>query len=152
MTSTPEPESPLPELRASFFLEARLIPDPRVTLHGVVLDVPLDGGVDTLAAYADGTARYINHSGHTIIWEVPEAENPMRPLVDGLLAAAASVPLPATRQPWEAPAFHGESCLATVLTRTGPVTTILGAGPISDTLLGAGVALMTGLIEAAKAH
>lgn len=38
-------------------------------LLGVVVEVPLDGGLDVLAAYKDGTARYINQSENVIIWE-----------------------------------------------------------------------------------
>lgn len=44
-------------------------------LLGVVIEVPLDGGLDTLAAYKDGTARYINQSGKMIIWETTTAES-----------------------------------------------------------------------------
>jgi hypothetical protein len=28
-----------------------------------------DGGLDTLAAYGDHTARYLNHAGGAIVWE-----------------------------------------------------------------------------------
>jgi hypothetical protein len=38
-------------------------------VHGVVLEVHLPGGLDTLAAYADRSARYINHGGRLIVWE-----------------------------------------------------------------------------------
>lgn len=34
---------------------------------GVVVDLPIARGHDTLAAYADGTARYLNHSGSVIV-------------------------------------------------------------------------------------
>ena len=36
---------------------------------GVVIEVPLDGSMDTLAAYADGRVRYINQSGRTAVFE-----------------------------------------------------------------------------------
>src|SRR5688500_9549795 len=32
-------------------------------VHGVVLEVPVDGWTDTLAAYSDGRVRYINGQG-----------------------------------------------------------------------------------------
>src|SRR4051794_629643 len=32
-------------------------------VYGVVLDVPVSGGLDTLAAYEDRSARYLNHAG-----------------------------------------------------------------------------------------
>ena len=41
-------------------------------LLGVVMEVPIGGGVDFLAAYPDRTARYINHSGASIYWDHPD--------------------------------------------------------------------------------
>lgn len=41
-------------------------------LLGVVIEVHHESGPDTLAAYKDGTSRYINYSGRVIIWESPE--------------------------------------------------------------------------------
>jgi hypothetical protein len=38
-------------------------------LCGVVIEVSLSGGVDTLAAYSDMSARYYNHAGSAIFWE-----------------------------------------------------------------------------------
>lgn len=38
---------------------------------GVVVEIPMPGGLDTLAAYADGSARYINYSGKIIVWDRP---------------------------------------------------------------------------------
>ena len=35
----------------------------------VIVEVGLDGGLDVLASYNDGTARYINKTGKVIIWE-----------------------------------------------------------------------------------
>ena len=43
-------------------------------LLGVVIEVGLDDGLDTLAAYSDLSARYINHSESMIIWETTEPE------------------------------------------------------------------------------
>src|SRR5690242_14080880 len=36
---------------------------PRRVLLGAIVEVPLDGGLDTLAAFADGSVRYINQTG-----------------------------------------------------------------------------------------
>lgn len=36
---------------------------------GVVIEVPFEKNADVLAAYADGTARYINHQGGMIVWD-----------------------------------------------------------------------------------
>lgn len=44
---------------------------PKPELLGVVVEVALEEGLDVLAAYADGSARYLNHSGRAIVWESP---------------------------------------------------------------------------------
>jgi len=36
---------------------------------GVVVEVALPVGLDVIAAYSDGTARYINHTGKMLVWE-----------------------------------------------------------------------------------
>jgi hypothetical protein len=33
----------------------------------------MENSVDMLAAYADGTARYVNHSGKLIVWDIADA-------------------------------------------------------------------------------
>lgn len=38
---------------------------------GVVVEVGLEGGHDTLAAYADGRVRYLNHAGGVSVLETP---------------------------------------------------------------------------------
>ncbi len=38
-------------------------------LLGVIAEVSMDGGLDVLASFKDGTARYINQSGKMIVWE-----------------------------------------------------------------------------------
>jgi hypothetical protein len=47
-------------------------PDEAKAVYGVVLDVPINAGFDTLAAYEDGAARYLNFSGAAIIWDAPD--------------------------------------------------------------------------------
>jgi hypothetical protein len=39
---------------------------------GVVVEVPMQGAYDTLAAYQDGSARYLNFSGKAIFWDKPD--------------------------------------------------------------------------------
>jgi hypothetical protein len=41
----------------------------------VILEVGLDDGLDVLATYQDGTARYINHTGKLIVWEKEDAKS-----------------------------------------------------------------------------
>lgn len=58
-------------------------------LLGVVIEVPLENGLDVLAAFKDGTARYINQSEKLIVWETQTAASER--LMDELFAAAMSV-------------------------------------------------------------
>jgi hypothetical protein len=44
-------------------------PDEAKTVLGVVAEVPVGDGHDVLAAYADGSARYLNHSGKVAVIE-----------------------------------------------------------------------------------
>lgn len=62
---------------------------PRRQLLGVVIEVPLESGLDTLAAYADGSVRFIHGSGHATLVEGPEPT--LMPLVQRLLAASQAV-------------------------------------------------------------
>lgn len=41
-------------------------------LLAVIVEVGMDEGLDVLAAYLDGTARYINYTGKMIIWDAPD--------------------------------------------------------------------------------
>jgi hypothetical protein len=38
-------------------------------LFAVIVEIGLDNGLDVLAAYKDGSARYINHSEKLIVWD-----------------------------------------------------------------------------------
>jgi hypothetical protein len=58
-------------------------------LLGVVVEVPLDGGLDTLAAFADEGVRYINQTGKTSIFEGPIAA--LSPSVKRLFDASRAV-------------------------------------------------------------
>ena len=58
-------------------------------LLGVIIEVGLENGLDVVAAFKDGTARYINQSGKLIIWETKTDES--EKLVDDLFAASLLV-------------------------------------------------------------
>ena len=93
---------------------------------GVVVDMGLDEGLDTLAAFADGSARYLNHSGSAVVWEVPDMAvgQLVRALLDeAAIVVAMGAPLEGPRFPPPAPG----STMISVLTRGG---IYLGAGPI----------------------
>ncbi|HTE26886.1 hypothetical protein [Flavitalea sp.] len=38
-------------------------------LLAVIIEVGLDNGLDVLASFQNGTARYINHTGKVLVWE-----------------------------------------------------------------------------------
>lgn len=44
-------------------------PDLSRQVLGVIIEVPFEDRLDVLAAYADGTSRYINHQGGMIVWD-----------------------------------------------------------------------------------
>ena len=48
--------------------EVAIHPTPVVGVLGVIVEVGLDEGLDVLASYQDGTARYINYTGKMILW------------------------------------------------------------------------------------
>jgi hypothetical protein len=67
-------------------------------LLGVIVEVALDEGLDTLAAYAEGGVRYVNQSGKmAVIEDVPA----FFPYVERLFAAAQ--PVVEAIGPWEEP-------------------------------------------------
>ncbi|MFT3796388.1 hypothetical protein [Flavobacterium sp.] len=41
-------------------------------LFAVIVEVGLDEGLDVLASFADGTARYINYTGRILVWETTD--------------------------------------------------------------------------------
>lgn len=59
-------------------------------VQGVVMEVPVEDWVDTLAAYSDGRARYVNGKGGAIIWELPENTR-ISALVGNFIKAAKSL-------------------------------------------------------------
>jgi hypothetical protein len=75
-------------LLACHVLRTQGIDVPTRELLGVVIEVPLDGGLDTLAAYVDGSVRYFHHSGKV---EMVEPMNALLPLVKRLAEASAAV-------------------------------------------------------------
>lgn len=62
---------------------------PARRLLGVVLEVPLDGGLDVLAVYLDGSVRYLNHAAAPSMFEGPVA--PLKPHVQRILGAAQAI-------------------------------------------------------------
>ncbi len=77
------------KLIAANLLAARGNPYGSRRIYGVIVEVGMDEGLDVLAAYDDGTARYINYSEKLIVWDTKTAESSA--LVADLFSAAQSV-------------------------------------------------------------
>ena len=69
---------------------------PEKKLLGTIIEVRLAEGLDTLAVFADGRARYINHSGKMAI---VEGDNTFAKEIEAVLATSA--PIVAAIGPWE---------------------------------------------------
>ena len=76
-------------LLACSWLREHGVPTPPRELLGVVVEMALDGGLDTLAAYRDGGVRYINQSGKMSLLEGPMPQ--LTPLVEKLFEASRAV-------------------------------------------------------------
>lgn len=59
-------------LLAYHLIRANGYPVEQKELLAVIVEVGMDEGLDVLAAYQDGTARYINYTGKMIIWDAPD--------------------------------------------------------------------------------
>jgi hypothetical protein len=92
-------------LQAWYFLRQAGQPPPadraRLVL-GVVAEMPARKGHDLLAAYRDGTARYLNYSGTAVIWENPP-DTRARAAIAGWLAAGQVIA--DVIGPWEQPSL-----------------------------------------------
>lgn len=68
-------------------------PDLARQVLGVIIEVPFEGErADVLAAYADGTARYINHQGGMIVWD--RMDEGITPLVMNVIRDAQPMGAP----------------------------------------------------------
>jgi hypothetical protein len=78
-------------IRALAFNRLRAVGEvvPRRVLLGIVVEVALEGGLDTLAAFSDGGIRYINQSSKLLLSDGPNLD--FQPLVAELLAAGADL-------------------------------------------------------------
>jgi hypothetical protein len=125
---------------------------------GVVLEVHLDAGLDTLAAYADGTARYLNHGGRLIVWDTPDPppDPPIAVLIADLIQAGQRVAevIGPSREPRRAPPpkRHVRMNLLTcsgLHFGEGPFAA-LSADPMGGPVVAAGALLMKSLIDRAE--
>jgi hypothetical protein len=109
---------------------------------GVILEMPSGGAYDTLAAYVDGTARYLNFSGKAIFWDAPD------PGIRGLCQRFVDSTIPVSRQatPRFGLSLPKSGSQVTLLTRSGNYVIV---NP-PDSVVGAGGALMIELINRTK--
>ena len=119
--------------------------------RGVVIDVGLDGGLDTLAGYEDGTARYLNQGGGAIVWEARDPS--IDQAINDLIAAAQAVversgPLDGPRPP-APPAGYAALWILTdngIHLGAGPFQT-LATDPLGGPVIATGTELMRQLID-----
>ncbi|GAB3891675.1 hypothetical protein GCM10028803_03730 [Larkinella knui] len=68
-------------------------------LLAVIVEVGLDNGLDVLASYQDGSARYLNHSGKVLIWQTKSTQS--NNLINNLFSD--SVAIISKIGPWNKP-------------------------------------------------
>jgi hypothetical protein len=99
---------------------------PKVLL-GVIVEYPLNGGLDTIAAFSDGGVRYINYTGKMAVFE---GTKELDPFVKSLFAASA--PAVAHHGPWEAPRKPPPGAGDVRITFLVSDGLYFGEGPMSD--------------------
>jgi hypothetical protein len=109
---------------------------------GVVMEVPMRGAYDTLAAYRDGSARYLNFSGSAIFWDKPDLQ--IKSLCEGLIAS--TIPERSRAVQRQNTALPKSGTQITLLTRSGMY--VISEPPQS--VINAGLALMLELTQRAK--
>lgn len=123
-------------------------PDAADTVLGAVVEVALPDGPELLAAYADGSARYVNRTGAATVWDAPDASS--RPLTDAVLEATTAAigafgpPGPRTHEPVmevRLTALTPAGCRQTDCPLPPP------AGDPRGPLFGAATALLTFLVD-----
>ena len=119
-------------------------PDPKLSFEvlGVVMEIPSGDSYDTLAAYVDGSARYLNFSGKAIFWDTPDAtiKTLCRALIDSTIPASAGA------KPRTSLLLPKRGAQITMLTRSGNF--VIPDPPA--TVVGAGAGLMTEMIKRTK--
>jgi hypothetical protein len=88
-----------PKILAARVLAENGVVEPVRRIMGVVVEAGLPDGLDVVAAYEDGSARYINFSEKIIIWDTPTEES--EALITELFNAGVAVVN--NIGPWEGP-------------------------------------------------
>ena len=116
-------------------------------VYGVVVEVSLPNGLDVLAAYADGRARYLNWSGAAVIWDAPGPRFGAQ--IAGVLNAGKAIVQ--RIGPWESPRRGPPPTGHVRLNLLTPSGLHFGEGPLDvlgrDALAGPLLAAATGLMQ-----
>lgn len=120
-------------------------------LLGVILEVPVEAGLDILACYPDHSAYYLNHAGPAIIWA--GGSDALNGTIDPVLDVARGIV--ARTGVWERARLepaHGGLARVNMLTPAGlhfgqAPASVLFADPMAAPLLSAGAALMQAMME-----
>ncbi len=109
---------------------------------GAVIEVPVQRAYNTLAAYRDGSARYLNYSGAAIVWDAPDPT--IKALCQGFLDSTIRVSAGALpRTSVLLPKSGGQ---VTLLTRSG----MHAVSDPPESVVKAAATLMMELINRAK--
>lgn len=129
-------------------------PVPEKLLLGVIFEIGLDGGLDTVAAFEDGGVRYINHTGRMAF--VEGRGHALDAQVDALLAA--SRPVLDVIEPWTEerlpPPSRGEIRMSFLVSDglyfgEGPEREI-GNDPLAMAIMSASFEILQGLVRLNK--
>jgi hypothetical protein len=116
-------------------------PDPKSAYEvlGAIIEMPSGDGYDTLAAYADGSARYLNFSGAAIFWDAEDlaVKAMCQQLVD------STIPASNRAKPRVSLSLPRGVAQVTMLTRSGPF--VIVSPP--ESVIGAGATLMLELMK-----
>jgi hypothetical protein len=127
LANDPEQESRVRAL-AYNWLRAHQHPVPARVVLGVIVEMPLSGGLDVLAAYPDGRVRYINQTGKMAIVEggAPAIEQKARELVQSAEAVVAQI------GPWNEARLAPPSGTQVRMTFLASDGLYFGEGPYAD--------------------
>ncbi len=111
---------------------------------GVVVEMPMRGAYDTLAAYQDGSARYLNYSGAAIFWDEHDVE--IKSLCQRLIDS--TIPESPRALPRQGTMLPKSGSQVTLLTRSG----MYAISEPPQSVAAAGSALMLELMQRVKAR
>lgn len=109
---------------------------------GAVIEFPSDGAYDTLAAYVDGSARYLNFSGAAIFWDAedPTVKAMCQALVDSTITESSRA------KPRTDLSLPRGTPQVTMLTRSGPFVIVTPP----DSVINPGAVLMMELMKRSR--